>query len=220
MRIKMIGCASIMNEIRWIGIPENTDCEFLDFNFHANPIKLHEKLQQAIDESQDYDLIILANSRCSNILINLVSPKVPLLFPRTHDCIGLLLGSNKRHLELLQKDSAVYYFSQGWLDYGRSPYAEFLEYEQKYGRETAKSLIDTLYGRYQKAMFIVTPGIKNIQQYREQVEEIARFFNWETTETNGDLDLLSSLVNGIEKKDIIRIEPGVKITEELLEKYN
>jgi len=91
MKIKLIGCASTMNEVRWLGIPENTDCEYLDFDMHGNPAKLHDKLQEIIDRSQDYDLIILTYSRCSHLLIDLVSPKVPLVFPNTHDCFGLLM---------------------------------------------------------------------------------------------------------------------------------
>ncbi|ATW27268.1 DUF1638 domain-containing protein [Candidatus Formimonas warabiya] len=216
MKIKLVGCASTMNEVKWLGVPENTDCEFLDFDLHGNPARLHDKLQQIIHDSQDYDFIILTYNRCSNVLINLVSPKVPLLLPKTHDCIGLLLGSHDRHMEFSRENSAVYYFSQGWLDYGRSPYSEYLGYLEKYGEENARSLIDTLYGRYKKAVLIITPGMKDVGHYRKKVKEIADFFGWETTEIEGDITLLAALVQGKENLDTVLVEPGVTITEELL----
>ena len=81
MKIKLIGCQSAMNEIRHLGVPANTDCEFLDFDLHGTPDKLHLRLQELIDQNQDYDLIILTHSRCSNVLVNLVSAKVPMVFP-------------------------------------------------------------------------------------------------------------------------------------------
>jgi len=216
MKVKLIGCQSAMNEIHHLGIPENTDCEFLDFDLHGNPAKLHVRLQEIIDASQDYSLIILTHSRCSNVLVDLVSPRVPLIFPRTHDCIGLLLGSNERHLRMGKENCAVYYFSQGWLDYGRTPYAEYLEYEEKYGPEMAQSLIDMLYGHYRQALLIKTPGMADLERYRRQVREIADFFKWEVVETEGDHSLLLALINGQPGREITCIDPGVRISEDML----
>jgi hypothetical protein len=214
MKIKLIGCESTMNEVRWLGIPKDMDCTYFDFDLHGRPAKLHVKLQEIIDQSQDYDLIILTYSRCSNLLINLISPKVPLVFPKTHDCIGLLFGSNQRHLAFYQKNPAVYYFSQGWLDYGKTPYAEYLEYVEKYGEKRAKDLINTLYGSYKKAILIITPGMKNINSYRKKMKEIADFFGWETVEVEGDIGLLNCLLSGKEHPDLVKIPPGVQVTEE------
>jgi hypothetical protein len=214
MKIKLIGCNSTKNEVHWLGVPQNMNCEFLDFDLHGRPSKLHEKLQEIIDQSQDYDLIILTYNRCSNVTFNLISPKVPLVFPKTHDCIGLLLGSNEKHMEFYQKNPAVYYFSQGWLDYGKTPYAEYLEYVEKYGEDKAKTLINTLYGGYKKAVLIITPGIKDIHRYRQKMKEIADFFGWETEEVEGDIGLLNDLIKGKENPDIVRIPPGVRVSEE------
>jgi hypothetical protein len=214
MKIKLIGCASTMNEVRWLGIPKNMDCEYLDFDMHGNPAKLHTKLQEIIDQSQDYDLIILTYSRCSHLLIGLVSPKVPLVFPNTHDCIGLLLGSNERHMSFYNANPAVYYFSQGWLSYGKTPYAEYLEYVKKYGEENAKHLIDAIYGGYKKTVLIITPGMENINSYREKMKNIADFFGWDTEEVEGDLGLLKALIKGEKHPDLIIIPPGVRVSEE------
>lgn len=214
MRIKLIGCESSKNEVEWLGTLPNTDCEFLDYSYHANPLKLHNKLQEIIQASQDYDLIILTFSRCSNSLIGLVSQKIQMLIPGTHDCIGLFLGSNARHLKTVKENVGTYYFSQGWLDYGRTPYAEYLEYEKRYGERKARHLIESLYGRYTKAVFIKTPGIKNLEYYRGKVKEIAGFFGWQVEEVEGDASLLASIVKGIFGPGMIKIKPGQKITEE------
>lgn len=216
MKVKLIGCQSTMNEVRWLGSEQEMECEFLDYSFHARPDNLHRKLQELIDQSQDYDLIILTYGRCSNSVVGLLSPRVPLLFPATHDCIGLMLGSNARHMEMFRENSRTYYFSQGWLDYGRTPYAEYLEYVDKFGEKKAKKLIDALYGRYQKAVLIITPGMKDIEGYREKVREIAGFFGWEVGEAEGELNLLNSVVHGVQAAETVYVEPGNSVTLDML----
>ncbi|MDP4126892.1 MAG: DUF1638 domain-containing protein [Bacillota bacterium] len=220
MRVKLIGCHSTMNEVHAQGLDQGMDCEFLDYNFHARPDMLHDKIQEIINESQDYDLIILTYGRCSNSMLGLLSPHVPLLFPATHDCIGLMLGSKARHLELFSENSHIYYFSQGWLDYGRTPLEEYYEYEAKYGEKKARKLIKILYGSYQKAVFIITPGIKDPERYRQKMQEIADFFGWEVGEIEGDISLLTSVVKGIKAPESIYVEAGQVITLEILEGGN
>lgn len=216
MKIKLIGCDSTKNEVCWLGIPKTMDCEFLDFNFHGKPDRLHVRLQEIIDQSQDYDLIITTYSRCSNVVVDLLSQRVPLLLPRTHDCISLLLGSNERQLKLLKENPGTYYFSRGWLDHGRTPYAEYLEYVDRYGREKAADLIKMLYGSYNKAVLIVTPGTKDIGNYREKVREIADFFRWDVGEEAGDLHLLTAVLHGYTEQDTVYVEPGQRITIDML----
>ena len=216
MKIKLIGCDSTKNEVCWLGIPETMDCEFLDFNYHGKPDRLHVRLQEIIDQSQDYELIITTYSRCSNVVVGLLSQRVPLLLPRTHDCISLLLGSNERQLKLLKENPGTYYFSRGWLDHGRTPYAEYLEYVDRYGRKKAADLIKMLYGSYNKAVLIVTAGTKDIESYREKVREIADFFGWAVGEENGDLHLLTTVLQGYTGQDTVYVEPGQRITVDML----
>jgi Protein of unknown function (DUF1638). len=206
-----------MNEVNAQGLNPTMDCVFLDYSFHAQPDKLHAKIQEIIDGSQDYDLIILTYGRCSNSMLGLLSPRVPLLFPATHDCIGLMLGSKARHLELFKENSLTYYFSQGWLDYGRTPLEEYYEYEARYGEKKARKLIKLLYGSYKKAIFIITPGINDLDRYRQKVQEIADFFGWEVGEIEGDISLLTSVVRGIKVPESIYVEAGQVITLEMLE---
>jgi len=216
IKIKLIGCDSTRNEVCSLGIPETMDYEFLDFNYHGNPDLLQKRLQEIIDQSQDYDLIITTYSRCSNVVVGLFSQRVPLLLPKTHDCISLLLGSNERQLKLLKENPGTYYFSRGWLDHGRTPYAEYLEYVDRFGQEKAADLIKMLYGSYNKAVLIVTLGTQDIKKYRDEVHKIADFFNWEVDEEEGDLHLLTVVLNGSAGPDTVYVEPGRTITVDML----
>lgn len=218
MKIKIIGCESTKNEVSWLGTTQGMDAEFLDFNFHARPEQLHKRLQELIDQSQDqgYDLIVLTFSRCSNAVVGLHSPQVPLLMPRTHDCISLLLGSTERQTKLQKENPGTYYFSRGWLDHGRTPYEEYQEYTDRYGKEQADMLIEMLYGAYNKAIFIRTLGDNDLDIYRKKVQEIADFFRWSVEEEEGDLQLLTDVINGKVEAETVYVKPGQIVNEKML----
>jgi hypothetical protein len=215
VQIKLIGCLSTKNEVLETGVSSFVDCDFLDFSLHAFPDQLHKELQRRIDASQDYDMIILTYGRCSHAVEGLVSATVPLVLPKAHDCISVLLGSDLRRQELSKDNPAVYYFSQGWLEYGRDPYAEYLEYVDKYGEDDAQYLIQTLYGTYREAVFIRTNcEAKKLEQYRQRVRQIADFFGWKVSEIEGNLALLNAVITRKRHPDVIRVAPGTPIVLE------
>lgn len=208
MPIKLIGCLSTKNEVIGLGLSPDIVCEFLDFSLHACPVELHTTLQRRIDDSQHYDLIMLTYGRCSRALDRLISLAVPVIMPKAHDCISLLLGSDLKRQQLSDLNPDVYYFSQGWLEYGRDPYAEYLEYLEKYSKEDASYLIQTLYGRYKEAVFIRTCHDEKLKVCRKRLKEIAGFFKWKTSEIPGDLGLLAKVVRGVPDPDVIWAAPG------------
>lgn len=212
MNAKLIGCPSTKKEIEYLGSSLCLDCEFLDFNLHAEPNKLRDELQKKIHENQHYDLIILTYSRCSDMIVGLASPTAPLLLPGTHDCISLLLGSDERRYKLSDRNPGSYYFSPGWLDYGRNPYEEYQEYVDRFGEKDANYLIQTLYGQYNEAVFIDTCDFTNKDTYLNKVKEIASFFGWRVSEVKGDLGLLKSLINGLITPAVIYVPPGKIVT--------
>ncbi|WP_425060158.1 hypothetical protein SCACP_08220 [Sporomusa carbonis] len=214
MRIKLIGCFSTKNEIEGMGLSSTIDYEFLEFSLHAFPEDLHVELQRRIDASQNYDLIILAYGRCSHAVEGLVSARVPIVLPRAHDCISLLLGSDLRRQQMSVLNPAVYYFSQGWLEYGRDPYAEYREYVDKYGEDDAAYLIQTLYGTYREAVLIRTCEGEKLEQCRQKVRAIAGFFGWKVSEVAGDPGLLAAVVNARQHPDVIWVAPGNPICVE------
>lgn len=212
MRVKLIGCQSTKHEVLAIKCRFEVDYDFMDFSLHAFPDRLHAELQRKIDASQEYDLIILTYGRCSHVLSGLISRAVPLVHPAVHDCISLLLGSDSRRQGLEALNPAVYYFSQGWLEYGRDPYEEYIEYLDKYGKDDASYLIGTLYGRYHKAMFIRTRSREELTDYRQRVKIVADFFNWEIEEADGNLALLAAVINAEQHPDVIRVAPGKSLS--------
>jgi hypothetical protein len=92
---------------------------------------------------------------------------------------------------------------------------EYHEYENRYGSKKARKLIQTLYGRYQRAILLKNCLQDYGQSYRDRLEGITDFFGWELVEINTDLTLLTALLKGLPGKDIICIKPGQLVTEEV-----
>ena len=217
MKIKLIGCESTRKEVELLLKKEKIESIFLDFTYHGNPKKLKNKVQEIINKSQDYDCIILTYGRCSNALVGIVSPFVPLIFPGTHDCIGTLLGSNERHRKILEENKGAYYFSIGWLEYGRSPLQEYMDYEKRYGKKKAEDIIKSIYGAYNTGILITTNAMIEINLYRNKLKEIADFFHWKIKEIKGKENILFDLVNRNIRKNILYVKAGETITENLWE---
>ncbi len=217
MRIKFIGCEILKKEFQTLGIEATADCEFWEFALHKDVDKLHRTLQEAIYANQDYDRISLGYCRCSAALLGLKSGKTQLLFPTTHDCVGLLLGSTRRHLNLINEEPGTLYLSQGFLDYGVDLYEQSLEYFKTYGEKKARKVIKALYGGYKRALFINSPGIESPEKYAEyqqRSQELVDFFKWRLDYTEGDSTLLEALVKGEPREELVLLEPGEEITRD------
>ena len=73
---------------------------------HKNPqAELRPALQRVIDEveagEETYDAILLGFGLCSMGIVGLHSSKMPLVVPRAHDCITMLLGSRETYQKWL-----------------------------------------------------------------------------------------------------------------------
>ena len=65
---------------------------------------------------------------------------------------------------------------------GAPPTRNFWNTRSNTAGKPPSPLIDMLYGHYRQALLIKTPGITDLEKYRDQVREIAAFFKWEVME--------------------------------------
>ncbi len=195
--------------------------ETLPAGLHRNPARLRELLQERIDEiAQDdtIDAIALGYGVCGRGTIGLTAPRVPLLIPRTQDCIGIFLGSHHRYLQEFSRRPGTRYMTQGWHEtmHGkedgpapepgdknedareRSLYGpEFEALAEKFGRENARHICDfrnSWQKNYQRAAYIRYPG-EDVSPPGEQITiATAESLGWEHETLEGDESLLEALL--------------------------
>ena len=152
MRFQFIVCKVMQREAYLCaGRSENVvDIVLMEQGLHNEPEKLRCEVQKTLERTSDiqgkrYDASLLGYGLCSNGIAGLCA-KIPLVVPRGHDCITLLLGSKERYKEYFDSHRGVYWYSPGWMDTGTQPGKERYEltlkqYREKYGEDNTQYLM-------------------------------------------------------------------------------
>ncbi len=203
------------------------DIVLMEQGLHDEPEKLRREVQKALDNTCDiqgrpYDASLLGYGLCSNGIVGL-SAKIPIVAPRGHDCITLLLGSKDKYQEYFDSHRGVYWYSPGWIESGKQPSEEryeqkLKEYKEKYGDDNAQYLMDVEQDwikEYAWATYIDW-GLTDSDEYKNYTKRCAEFLHWNYDELSGNPVLMQRLVDGDwNDNDFLVVKPGRKISEDL-----
>lgn len=229
LRLKFIVCKVMQREAYFCAARSRNivDITLVPQGLHETPNLLRDELQKEISSITDlqqntYDAILLGYGLCSNGILG-ISSKVPIVVPRGHDCITLLLGSKERYRQYFDSHPGIYWYSPGWIETGEQPSQEryeklLIEYEEKYGPENAKYLIETEQGwisNYSWATYIDW-DLPSTDEHKDFTKECADFLGWNYDQIKGDPSLMQRLVDGHwDQNDFLTVKPGQKIAEDL-----
>jgi len=203
------------------------DIVLMEQGLHDEPEKLRSEVQKALDNTCDiqgrpYDASLLGYGLCSNGIVGL-SAKIPIVAPRGHDCITLLLGSKDKYQEYFDSHRGVYWYSPGWIESGKQPseerYEKMLkEYKEKYGDDNAQYLMEVeqkWIKEYDWATYIDW-GFVDSDEYKNYTKRCAEFLHWNYDELKGSPVLMKKLVDGHwHDSEFLVVKPGQKISEDL-----
>ena len=203
------------------------DVVLMEQGLHDEPEKLRSEVQKALDNTCDiqgrpYDASLLGYGLCSNGIVGL-SAKIPIVAPRGHDCITLLLGSKDKYQEYFDSHRGVYWYSPGWIESGKQPseerYEKMLkEYKEKYGDDNAQYLMEVeqkWIKEYDWATYIDW-GFVDSDEYKNYTKRCAEFLHWNYDELKGSPVLMKKLVDGHwHDSEFLVVKPGQKISEDL-----
>jgi hypothetical protein len=214
-RYKLIACEVLFREICYCAsrCSNIVDVTFMEKGLHdVGTKKMSEKLQAEIDtvDADKYDTILLCYGLCNNGITGLRST-LPVVVPRAHDCITLLMGSKERYKDYFNQNPGTFFFSPGWLERNKDPGdtedsiptqlgmgKTYEEYVEEYDEETAKYLAEVLgdwLKNYKKAAFINTL-VGSEETYRDRTKQFAAENGWAYEELCGDTGLIFRLLNG------------------------
>jgi hypothetical protein len=202
------------------------------FGLHDQPDKLRAALQAEIDAASDgrFDYILLGYGLCSRGTADLVARRTPIVIPRAHDCITLLLGSRERYEKEFSEHPGTYYYSPGWIERKegdvqqgglsilkeRQAEERFRQYVEKYGEDNARYLIEQerlWLSHYDRSAFI-NIGLGDIEYYRAFTREVAQTHGWSYEEIPGDTRLVDRLFAGDwDERDFLVVKPGERTVE-------
>jgi hypothetical protein len=228
-RLQLIACKVLQREAYFCAARSKNivDIVLMEQGLHDEPDRLRREVQKALERTHDiqgrpYDASLLGYGLCSNGVVGLTAP-IPIVVPRGHDCITLLLGSKQRYQEYFDSHRGVYWYSAGWIESGKQPSREryealLEEYTKKYGPDNAQYLMEveqTWIKEYKWATF-VDWGLVDVDVYKDYTKQCAGFLRWEYDELKGDPGLMQRFVDGLwSEGEFLIVEPGRRIAEDV-----
>lgn len=238
LHIKAIVCNALRREFYLCAArsPNVVDVVVLPQGLHDTPEILRESVRREIarspelegfrkdcpvpvDADRPYDAIVLGYALCSNATAGINAGECPLVIPRAHDCITLLLGSSKKYLEHFNDSPGSYWYSSGWIEtcmmHGKEEQCEKLRLlSDKYGEDNARYLVEAeqaWLASYNKAVYIDW-GFPNSDAEKKRVKACAEYMNWEYESLRGDSGMIQGLLNGDwNDEDFLVVQPGEQI---------
>jgi hypothetical protein len=211
-RTKVIACEVFKDELEHLGISQ-TDCLFLEQGLHRHPRELNKRLAQMIlkvEEEYSPQQIILVYGYCGGGLEGIRASNANLIFAKVHDCIALFLGHEPKGIG--SRGAGVYFLTRGWLNYGRTPYTDYLQLRERIGYDEAFWRCQEILKNYHLVAFIHTLP-NSCSELKKQSKKIADFFEMEHSEIESDLGLLKNLLRGQPRGDIVKIGPNCIISK-------
>ncbi len=234
MHLKILSCDIFRDELAEAakGSPHTLDILNIEIEkCHEKPKQGHLVVQAAIDDAvgSGFDALLLGYGLCGRLMVGIEARDIPLVIPRTHDCLGVLFGSSKKYMDFFLSHPGTYYLSGGWITHaGKSggelasqmqlgeisfEYAELVE---QYGEDNAVYLSQVMGGweqHYQHAALVVQPG-EDAEELRKQATKLTASKGWDVEIVEGSLDLLRRWVNGEwPDEEFITVQPGQKVIE-------
>ena len=232
MRLKAIVCQVFTREVQMAvsRSPHEVDVEIMPLGLHEHGDRMRPRLQAKIDAADDqgYDAIVLGYALCGRGTEGLRAGKTPVVMPRAHDCIDILMGGHSKSMAYFETHPGVYYRSPGWVEFlesasalqpasmknvfgDRRPLTELIA---KYGEESGRYLYAQFGGGAPpegKVTFISTgvPGEeKCLREARDDAEAEHRQFD----ECKGSIEVLQKLVIGIwDPEEFLIVPPGSSV---------
>ncbi|MBI4910819.1 MAG: DUF1638 domain-containing protein [Acidobacteria bacterium] len=229
MRYQLISCEVLFREMcdAVARSPHQVDVVFLSKGLHDLGGKaMRKELQQKIDavKAGQHDAVLMGYALCGNGLDGLVAREVPIVAPRAHDCIALLMGSRSKHAEFFEANPGTYFRSTGWLERGKSGHQLSMgadlsgtnldELIEAYGADNGRYLYEefTRYrANYQQLVYIES-GLEPDGRFEEAARDEAAEKGWAFRKISGSLDLFRKLIHGEwPEEEFLLVPPGHRI---------
>ena len=230
MRLKLLSCEVFYREMCAVVArsPNTVDIQFFPKGLHDRGGKaMRAVIQEGIDAGRDEpaEAVLLGYGLCNNSLAGLRAVEKPLVVPRAHDCLAILMGGREPFSRYFEKHPGTYFLSSGWLERGKTASqpattrggAFGMSWDQlveQYGEENAAYLVEQdreSTGHYDRVGFF-RMGVEPDGRFEEEARAVAAEKGWLFDLLPGSLHLLQDLVDGNWRDvDFLTVPPGHEI---------
>lgn len=205
----LLACDVFMDEIARLTSETGTALEpilWLEMGLHDHPDRLRVEIQKCLatlEADPATETILLGYGLCGNGLLGVRAGRCPLVLPRGHDCISVLLGGPGPHGEILKENPGTYFYSPGWIRGRRVPgpdretYLREL-YTSRYpdDPEVVGDLIEADLGTFAHHNCAAYVDFTDDAKAESYCRDCARHLGWNFRRLQGDPALLRDLLTG------------------------
>ncbi|MBT5812960.1 MAG: DUF1638 domain-containing protein [Opitutales bacterium] len=204
----LLACDVFKEELAVFGgdVPPWHRIEYLDMGLHDRPNNMRIEIQAAInrlDEDLEIDVILLAYGLCGNGLLGAQAIRCPLILPRAHDCISILLGGIAPHNAILKENPGTYFYSPGWVRGKRVPGPDREAHIRKiYGtrypndEEMVEDLVEADFDSFAHNSCAAYVDVTQNAEAEKYCKDCAQHLSWQFRRLPGDASMLQNLIKG------------------------
>jgi hypothetical protein len=219
-KLGVVACDVVRSELEAAAGGRDVIMRFLPYSLHSTPQQMSGKINEGLGEvrAEGATRVGLGYGLCSNGVVG-VETDEPLVMPRCHDCIAMLLGSPKRYFEMFRRHPGTYFLTDGWIRNGGDPLTSAeVKYAPRMGAKKAMRGMSLELANY-KAFCLVNNGVGDHGRLKARTMENCRAFNKEFIEVEAGLDYFRSLIDGPHAEDdFITLAGGERIQNDFF--YN
>lgn len=217
--VRVLACPVLKDLIEPRLVGSDTSALYMDYGLHVLPKRMAPSLQEELEAIEEPSLVLIGYGLCGNGLDGLEARRHTLVIPRAHDCITILLGSHQAYTRAQQEQPGTYYLTRGWLEVGAHPLAEYRSLVERFGRESADHVLDTLFGNYTQICLLAATAA-DLSECRAEAREVADFCSrrWGMSyrERIGSDALLRALLDAPQRiddlgEDFVVVPPGGRV---------
>lgn len=209
-RRKIIVCNALAHILEPLTDAE-TEIRVLEIGLHVDPLKLKTRLlREVADMEEEGTDILLGYGLCGRALEGVFSARSTLVLPRVDDCVGALLGSRKRHKDLLKRRPGCYFIEQNWLATGLNIFAEIMEGLGHIPSEKREKVVKLMLRHY-NTLALLDSG--NVTLETEALcLTYARKYDMRLIRLKTDSSLLTRLIKGPwSEEEFLILPPGMPV---------
>jgi len=233
MRIHIIACRIFARELGYLASRSvnQVDITWVGRGLHNTPENLRTHLRETVDNiyrqletgelEHRPDYIVLGYGLCSNGVVGIRCTDIPIVVPRTDDCIALFMGSQSRYLKEFSEADGAVWLNSAWVEQSKSlvdsediKRRKWQEYAEKYGEDNADYLMEvesSWTGNY-STMGYIHSCVYDTKENLECACREADKQGWRMREIDDDLRLLRMMVDGTwNDEEFLILKPGERI---------
>ncbi|MBI4773439.1 MAG: DUF1638 domain-containing protein [Deltaproteobacteria bacterium] len=215
VRTHVIACGVMREELSCLPV-HGVTFTFLEQGLHLTPTRMRGPIQEAIDSISGKNIrrIVLCYGLCSNGVVGVRALEQPLIMPKIHDCIPMLLGSEGVWRKEQDREPGTYFLSTGFIKNGAAPLDRLKAYCGVMDREDAEWGLREEFKHYRRLVWIET-GQDPTGSFKSYAGRNAEFLGLAFEEIKGSLDLFNRVLAGGGEGDSLVIPPGEEVKAHL-----